>query len=29
VGKHDKKLLRARNTEGSLPVETTDEAPAK
>jgi fatty-acyl-CoA synthase len=29
VGKHDKKLLRARNTEGSLPVVTTDGPPAK
>jgi fatty-acyl-CoA synthase len=29
VGKHDKKLLRARNTEGRLHVETTDEPPAK
>jgi len=29
VGKHDKKLLRARNSEGSLPVETADEPPAK
>jgi len=29
VGKHDKKLLRARNAERSLHVETTDEPPAK
>jgi fatty-acyl-CoA synthase len=29
VGKHDKKLLRARNAEGSLPVVTTGGPPAK
>ena len=29
VGKHDKKLLRARHAEGSLPVVTTDGPPAK
>jgi fatty-acyl-CoA synthase len=29
VGKHDKKLLRERNAEGSLPVVTTGEPAAK
>ena len=29
VGKHDKKLLRERNAEGSLPVVTTDELSSK
>jgi hypothetical protein len=29
VGKHDKKLLRARNAEGSLSVVATDGPPAK
>ena len=29
VGKHDKKLLRERYAEGSLPIVTSDEPPAK